>query len=301
MSGARTNNKYNSNMKKQFNNNKIVKATKKDVFVPVINKKEDVFKENVNIYATIDHDDDNESDIIEPVVSNTVDETVKSVPDSVAVPKDDAEWTVYNNKKKPKPKKSFSKYDKKYSHEKQQQEELIANVLDPLEQNLDSNDIGDEYKFNNKWTVWAHLIDSTDWTPESYLEAFVINNISNFWQFFNNADRLNYDKYQFYIMRDGSQPQWEHISNRNGGTCSLRINKTKANELIEQLAILVINESFSDCPSDINGLSFGAKQNWCIVKVWNQDKKNDTSTHVPVYITKRYSTQPRYKKNEPEY
>ena len=102
-------------------------------------------------------------------------------------------------------------------------------------------------------------------------------------------------------MKDISVPQWEHDTNRNGGICSLRILKNKALELMEQLGIAILNNSFSNKPDDINGISFCAKLNWCIIKIWNKDFNNDISQSVPLYMSKKYGTQPRYKKNEPEY
>jgi hypothetical protein len=313
MSGQRNGNSLGNNrMNKQFKNIKITKNTVKPE-KPAKNykdketNKEEIFSKNTNIYATIDEDCDNEAtvqpQVEEPVkASRSKNVTIVEPKETKQLKDEDGEWTVY--KKKAKQKKQprlVSRHFKERYDEPEENDEALHDTGEQIQENLDPNDTGAEYKFNTRWIVWAHLIDSADWSPESYTQAYVIDNISSFWKFFNNADRLDFDKYQFYIMREGSQPQWEHISNRHGGTCSLRVSKNKSNELIEQLAILVINESFSDNPSDINGLSYGSKQNWCIVKVWNQDRKNDTSNHVPVYMTKRYSTQPRYKRNEPEY
>jgi len=102
-------------------------------------------------------------------------------------------------------------------------------------------------------------------------------------------------------MRHNSKPWWEDISNRNGGTCSIRVLKDKVIDIIEQIGILIFNESFSDNIEDINGLSFGVKLNWGLIKIWNKDKQFDTSSNVPQHITKKYGATYRYVENKPEY
>ena len=113
---------------------------------------------------------------------------------------------------------------------------------------------------------------------------------------------LDIDNYYFFVMRENSIPQWEDITNRNGGICSLRVVKNVVCEIVEQLGILVLNESISDNPTDINGISFGGiKNNYCVIKLWNTDCANDTKYHIPDYMCRKYKTYPRYKKNSPEF
>ena len=163
------------------------------------------------------------------------------------------------------------------------------------------NDDGSEYKLVNSWYVWTHTSESSNWTPESYNHIFTIESLKSFWEFFGNIDKLDIIKHQFYIMRSNSGPTWEHPSNRNGGICSIRVIKDRVIELIEQIAILILNECFSDNPSDINGLSFSVKHNWGVIKIWNKTKTNDISTQIPIYMLNRYSSTPRWAANEPEY
>lgn len=165
----------------------------------------------------------------------------------------------------------------------------------------DFNDDGSEYKLENSWYIWTHLSESSNWTPESYKHIFTIDSLKTFWEFFGNIDKLDIIKHQFYIMRSNSCPTWEHPSNRNGGICSIRVIKDRAIEIIEQIAILVLNECFSDIPSDINGLSFSVKHNWGVIKIWNKTGSNDISTQIPMYMLKRYSATPKFNQNKPEY
>jgi hypothetical protein len=179
--------------------------------------------------------------------------------------------------------------------------DIDDNYQDEKENNNAINNTGEHLKFVSKWNVWVHLNNSTNWTAESYKIVYTIDNISSFWRFVNNINNLDLDKYQFYVMKDKSCPTWEDESNRNGGTCSIRLPRDRMEDVIEQLSILVLNDTFNDQPEEINGLSFGVKVNWGLIKIWNSNYENDISAFVPQYLTKKYLANPRYKKNEPEF
>lgn len=159
-----------------------------------------------------------------------------------------------------------------------------------------------EYKFTSQWNVWIHSIeDITFWKPESYSKIFTIESFESFQKFFSNLEELDMNKFTFFIMRDKCQPWWEDDSNKNGGTCSIRVYKDRIIDIIEQIGILILNESFSDNIFDINGLSFNTKLNWGIIKIWNKDKNLDTSIYIPPYINKKYGATYRYIQNKPEW
>lgn len=180
------------------------------------------------------------------------------------------------------------------SHSQSKEEEIEEEDDEEVED-------GSEIKLMNKWYVWVHETDSKDWSPQSFKIAHTIDNISNFWKFFNNISKLDHWKYNFFIMKENSHPTWEHSSNRNGGTCSFRIDVGQCIDVIEQLSMLVLNESISD-ENDLNGISFAAKGNWSVIKIWNRDNKNNISNHMPSYMRKIYpSISIKYKENTPEY
>jgi hypothetical protein len=163
-------------------------------------------------------------------------------------------------------------------------------------------DIGQEHKLNNIWYVWVHEIESRDWSPESYKIIYEIKNISEFWRFLNNIHKLNQWKYHFFLMKAHSHPTWEHTSNRNGGSASIRIDVTHSIDIIEQIVILAFNESLTEQINDINGICFAAKGSWSVVKIWNKDKRNNIGAQLPGYMKKIYpSISIKYKDNTPEY
>jgi len=157
------------------------------------------------------------------------------------------------------------------------------------------------YKLTSSWIVWLHENDSSSWADSSYMKLYEIHSITTFWNFMFNLRQLDMTKYQLYIMRNTSGPTWEHETNKHGGITSIRVNKDKLFEVIEQLLFLIVNESLVARYNEINGISFGIKGQWSIIKVWNMDRNYDTSNFIPSYIRKEYNTQPRYKETQAEY
>jgi hypothetical protein len=234
----------------------------------------------------------------------------------------DGEWvSVGSHKKKKKnnkfntfgTKKSFSSNRKRNDSESEEEEKPIQVVKPKVEKQTETEkenesdeeelNIPDgEYKFQNTWFVWVHEVDSKDWSSKSYKIIHIIEKLSDFWEFFNNTHKLNQWKFNFFIMKQNSHPTWEHSTNRNGGTCSIRIDVSQSIDIIEQLAILLVNESLTEEINDINGISFAAKGNWSVSKIWNRDNKNNISNQMPSYLRKLYpSISIKYKENIPEY
>ncbi len=280
-------------------------------------------------------DNSSEEEVVEKVIKKEEDKypeiernsNVVTVKPSNNQSTEDGEWTSVNSSKKKKknskfnsfpssgPKKSFnmSKKHKEYDSEDEEQKPKEKFVSKPNiekeeseeEQNDDIEDANipdGDYKFQNTWYIWVHEVDSKDWSTKSYKIIHIIEKLSDFWEFFNNTHKLNQWKFNFFIMKANSHPTWEHSTNRNGGTCSIRIDVSQSIDIIEQLAILLVNESLTEEINDINGISFAAKGNWSVSKIWNRDNKNNISNQMPSYLRKIYpSISIKYKENIPEY
>jgi hypothetical protein len=187
----------------------------------------------------------------------------------------------------------WKKQEKRHNKFKKKTKRVILNISDEEKENIEN------YNLSIKWNVWVHNNHDTNWDLDSYKVIHVIEDIKTFWLFFGNLINLDYENYQYYIMRETSCPIWEHPSNSNGGTCSIRFLKDKLLDIVEQLAILIITDNFNNKPEEINGLSFGTKTHWGLVKIWTSDGNNDVSVYVPNYMNKLYSMTNKYKYNEP--
>lgn len=179
------------------------------------------------------------------------------------------------------------------------------NLLQPV--NNENLDIGKDLKFKHSYKIWVHN-DSSDWSINGFDgDFFIIDSVSTFLQFFNNFHKFDLNIYSFYIMKslDNNtfiEPTWEHIYNRNGGTCSLRIDIIHGLGLLAQLCLLMVNECLIPDMSLINGISINKKTNWALIKIWTKDKETDIHKLLPQVIISSYpNICIKSKINSPEY
>lgn len=130
-------------------------------------------------------------------------------------------------------------------------------------------------EFKNKWNVWYHHIKD-NWKISGYRKIYNITNIQNFWELYNNWNKLGgILSKQFFIMKNNITPLWEDKMNINGGCWSLKININLAEKLWEYLSILLVSENIYD-NDNINGLSICVKKNnICVIKIWVKDNNNN--------------------------
>ena len=172
-----------------------------------------------------------------------------------------------------------------------------------LEENIDN---GEQLQFSN-YVMWCHDVFNKNWNIDAYEKLCEISDVSKFWRLFNNIEKLGFRVNNFFFMKEGVDPIWEHPQNRNGGICSFKTDIDQALDLFEKLCIRMIcnqlNDSFSDdFNNDINGISFSPKNNSAIIKIWNKDKKNDLSVSLSKDILDYCKDMSiKYKENNPEY
>lgn len=155
------------------------------------------------------------------------------------------------------------------------------------------------------YVFWCHDIYNKDWDLHSYKKLCVIQTVSEFWKLFNNLHKLGYKTNNFFLMKEGTNPIWEHENNRYGGLCSFKTDIDVSLKTYEDLCIRMMCGLLTDNPDeldDINGISYSPKNNWSIIKIWNKDKNNDLSKIMKSYILTTYKNASiKYKENEPEY
>lgn len=167
---------------------------------------------------------------------------------------------------------------------------------------------GDHLKFKNKWKVFVHKAESVDWSIDSFEDDYyIVDSVGTFLQFFSNFYKLNSKQYNFFIMKSQPdqtfvEPTWEHEQNRGGGICSIRIDSLHGVELMQQLCLLMMNNLLIPNMDIINGISYGVKTNWALIKIWTNDKVEDISKLLPSAVVSGYNNiNIRYKQNVPEY
>jgi translation initiation factor 4E len=134
-------------------------------------------------------------------------------------------------------------------------------------------------KLNSKWIIYVHDINDRDWSLQSYKKCYVIKTIIDFWVFFNNIK--NYNKFQFFIMRDNIKPVYEDPANVNGGSYSYRIYNKFVHDTFENILVRLIGEQLIEKNvENITGVSLVPKGKNSILKIWLSNQKK-----VPLNVT----------------
>ena len=144
---------------------------------------------------------------------------------------------------------------------------------------------------NDKWVLWFHDIDETDWSINGYKKIADINTIEDFWNIYKMLDEVTIQNSMFFLMRNGINPIWEDEKNINGGCWSFKINKKEVYDTWKDLSIHLLGENVSRELKNsliINGISISPKKNFSIIKIWNNNNKithNILSKKIPnIYV-----------------
>jgi hypothetical protein len=133
--------------------------------------------------------------------------------------------------------------------------------------------------FNNKWVLYSHEINDTDYTLESYTKHFETNNYKDFVDKMNNIcnDKMNMELNNiwsnkiFFFMRENITPRYEDEKNVNGSYWGYRINKNYSYTTLFSLCIQLMGEClFEDMNvmSNVNGISISPKNNTTTIRIW---------------------------------
>ena len=146
-------------------------------------------------------------------------------------------------------------------------------------------------EFKNTWNVWYHHTKD-NWKLSGYRKIYNISNIKNFWELYNNWNKLGGLTYKhFFLMKNDITPIWEDPKNIKGGCWSYKININQVNELWEDLSIYLVTENLSNENNLITGLSVCLKKNnHCVIKIWNNDSKKPSLSLLNHYILEKWST-----------
>lgn len=195
------------------------------------------------------------------------------------------EWQISNKSRKNRNKKPLNK-DK----------------ISPEDDKQSTQPVGDNLPLHCAYVLWCHELHNNDWSLNGYKKLCTIKTVSEFWKLFNNMDKLSYKTNNLFLMKEGTDPIWEHVNNRDGGVCSFKTTMDVSLKMYEDLCVRLMCDIMTNNTDDINGVSYSPKNNWAIIKIWNKDKKNDLSVTLDQHILTVYkNTSIKYKSNEPEY
>ena len=131
-----------------------------------------------------------------------------------------------------------------------------------------------EYKLDNKINIWWHGINDNKWGVDSYKNVIEIQNMTEYHECLSHLTNTILPNSMIFIMKNGIDPVWEHPDNVNGGCWSFKISKGQIHKYWTELSIYLLGENLvSKDVKLINGLSISPKKSFCIMKIWNNDKK----------------------------
>lgn len=129
-----------------------------------------------------------------------------------------------------------------------------------------------QHKLSNKWDLYYHLPNDTNWKLSSY--KTIMKNINSVEEVLALNEKINDHvvKYSMlFLMRSGITPLWEDPKNRNGGCFSFKVLNKQVNEIWKNLFYCICGESLcvnNENSKYINGITISPKKHFCIVKIW---------------------------------
>jgi hypothetical protein len=135
------------------------------------------------------------------------------------------------------------------------------------------------HKLYNKWNLWAHLPQDSDWTANSYKKLYQFNTIEDTIAITKSLPEGLVKNCMLFIMKDRITPMWEDPLNRNGGCFSYKVSNKNVYEVWRDLTFVLVGETISTNTVFVNcvtGITISPKKNFCIVKIWmtNCDHQN---------------------------
>ena len=99
------------------------------------------------------------------------------------------------------------------------------------------------HKLHDKWTLWAHLPHDTDWTVKSYKKIMTFSTVEEALVLYETPPEKMIKNCMLFLMRDGIQPTWEDVKNRDGGCFSYKVGNKNITTTWKQASYLLVGES----------------------------------------------------------
>ena len=150
----------------------------------------------------------------------------------------------------------------------------MDNSILKMDSAISDINLKDNQKYNklyDNWTLWAHLPHDTDWSVKSYKPILTFNTVEEAISLYETIPDKMIKNCMLFLMREGIQPMWEDIKNRNGGCFSYKVSNKVVTNAWKNLSYTLIGESLTNnikLQPNINGITISPKKNFCIIKVW---------------------------------
>jgi len=161
-----------------------------------------------------------------------------------------------------------------------------------------------QHKLSDRWTIWAHLPHDTDWSVKSYRKIYTVNTVEETIAIVETLPEVLVKNCMLFIMREGISPVWEDPQNRNGGCFSYKIANKFVYDVWKEMSYVLTGETISSDISfskSVTGITISPKKNFCIIKIWMRDCKNQNPNIVSAELKGITPYGCLFKKHTPEY
>ena len=160
------------------------------------------------------------------------------------------------------------------------------------------------HPLRNKWNLWAHLPQDSDWTVKSYRLISSIKTLEDSIVMTETTPDPLIKACMLFVMKDGIAPMWEDPKNRNGGSFSYKVSNKNVCEVWRELNYVLVGETISNTTSFVNcvtGITISPKKNFCIIKIWMSNCDNQNPANVTTEVKGLIPQGCIFKKHTPEF
>jgi hypothetical protein len=168
----------------------------------------------------------------------------------------------------------------------------------------ETNHMEEFHPLSDKWTLWAHLPHNTDWSIKSYIPISTFTSVEDTIAVTENLPSILVENCMLFIMREGIKPTWEDPRNRNGGCFSYKVVNKNVYKVWKDLTYVLVGDTISkqsDFVNSVTGITISPKKNFCIVKIWLSNCKNQNPAVVTNDVKGIVQQGCLFKKHTPEY
>ena len=167
-----------------------------------------------------------------------------------------------------------------------------------------SSTIALTHPLKNKWNLWAHLPQDSDWSVKSYRLISSIKTLEDSIVMTETTPDPLIKACMLFVMKDGIAPMWEDPKNRNGGSFSYKVSNKNVCEVWRELNYVLVGETISNTSSFVNcvtGITISPKKNFCIIKIWMSNCDNQNPANVTTEVKGLIPQGCIFKKHTPEF
>lgn len=121
-----------------------------------------------------------------------------------------------------------------------------------------------------KWTLWYHDPNNSDYSLGSYIKISTFNDVADFWSTVEAISSEAWNSGMFFLMKDGVRPLWDAPENDKGGAWSKKVDASDTHGVfVDCMVHCLADKMLKEKNETIMGVTLSPKGQFHIVKVWN--------------------------------